>query len=93
MSIKKYHCKIDYTEHSEVTTESVVYAQSQEDADFIARVQFLDKRRDKPTIRSVAIKELSDSKLHFPRLPSMLCSQVEQPFGCSLNFLLSNPWT
>jgi hypothetical protein len=32
-------------------------------------------------------------KLHFPRLPSMLCSQVEQPFGCSLNFLLSNPWT
>ena len=62
MSINKYKCKIIYTEHTEVTTETVVYAHSREDADFIARTQFLDKRRDKPTINSVLIADLSDLK-------------------------------
>jgi hypothetical protein len=57
MTIKPYNCRIEYTEHSDVTTELIVYAHSPDDADAIARMQFLDRRRDSPTIRHVAVAE------------------------------------
>lgn len=62
MEIKKYVVKLLYTEHTAVTSNGVVYAHSPEDADFIARRQFLDKRSDKPTIDAVEIKEIPESK-------------------------------
>jgi hypothetical protein len=59
-AIKRYICELQYTEHTEVKTDTVVYAHSMEDADFISRRQFLDKRRDKPTITKVIIREFSE---------------------------------
>lgn len=54
-NIKKYIVKMDYTEHQPAKIDFVVYARNSDDAEHIAKMQFLDRRSDTPTINKVEV--------------------------------------
>lgn len=60
--MKKYSVVIIFTERTKGVSDQVVFANNDDDARLAARMQFLSKRRDEPTIDDVRITDSTGEK-------------------------------